>query len=135
MNLEFSAESLEIRDQGRRFLAGQTCLPKVRAALDGGGIDNAALWQGIVAQGWTGAAIPEEYGGHGIGYEALCVIAEELGRSLAPVPFASTAFLAAEALMLAGSEDGIRPKPGRPSAMSDTWTMRATSTSPTARAS
>lgn len=105
MNLEFSAESLEIRDQGRRFLAGQTCLPKVRAALDGSGIDNAALWQGIVAQGWTGAAIPEEYGGHGIGYEALCVIAEELGRSLAPVPFASTAFLAAEALMLAGSEE------------------------------
>ena len=56
MNLEFSAESLEIRDQGRRFLAGQTCLPKVRAALDGGGIDNAALWQGMHALGPAGRA-------------------------------------------------------------------------------
>ena len=32
------------------------------------------------------------------------MIAEELGRSLAPTPFASTIYLAAEALLLAGSE-------------------------------
>src|SRR6185436_1341764 len=34
----------------------------------------------------------------------LCVIAEELGRSVAPIPFSSTVYLAAEALLLAGSE-------------------------------
>ncbi|WP_375690119.1 acyl-CoA dehydrogenase family protein [Pseudooceanicola sp. LIPI14-2-Ac024] len=105
MNFEFSEEAVEVRDQGRRFLAGQACLPMVRKSLDGDGIRNEALWKGIVDLGWTGAAIPEAYGGYGMGYEALCVIAEELGYSLAPVPFASTAFLAAEALMLAGSEE------------------------------
>jgi alkylation response protein AidB-like acyl-CoA dehydrogenase len=54
--------------------------------------------------GWLGAAIPEQYGGAGLGYEGLCVLAEELGRSLAPVPFASSAYLATEAILLAGDD-------------------------------
>jgi len=51
-----------------------------------------------------GTAVPEPYGGAGFGYLELCVLAEELGRSLAPTPFASTIYLAAEALLLAGSD-------------------------------
>src|SRR3981081_239461 len=53
--------------------------------------------------GWTGAAIPEEFGGAGLGHLGLCVLAEELGSTLAPVPFSSSAYLAAEAILLAGS--------------------------------
>ena len=37
--------------------------------------------------GWTGTAIPEEYGGQGLGMLELGVIAEALGRALAPAPF------------------------------------------------
>src|SRR5678816_4892932 len=54
--------------------------------------------------GWMGSAIPETHGGAGFGHLELCVIAEELGRSLAPTPFASTIYLAAEALLLAGTD-------------------------------
>jgi alkylation response protein AidB-like acyl-CoA dehydrogenase len=54
--------------------------------------------------GWIGAAIPEEYGGAGLGHEGLCVLAEEIGRVVAPVPFGSTAYLAGEAILTAGSE-------------------------------
>lgn len=54
--------------------------------------------------GWLGAAVPEEYGGAGLGHIGLCVLAEELGRSLAPVPFSSSVYLATEALLIAGSE-------------------------------
>ena len=53
--------------------------------------------------GWMGTAIPETHGGAGFGYLELCVLAEELGRSLAPTPFSSTIYLASEALLLAGS--------------------------------
>jgi alkylation response protein AidB-like acyl-CoA dehydrogenase len=49
-------------------------------------------------------AIPEQFGGAGAGHLELCVIAEEMGRALAPVPFSSTVYLAAEAILLAGSE-------------------------------
>jgi alkylation response protein AidB-like acyl-CoA dehydrogenase len=104
MNLEFSPEALEIRDQGRRFLTGKDSLKRVRAALDGSASVDLGLWQEMAELGWAGAAIPEEYGGHGIGYEVLCVIAEELGASLAPVPFLSTV-AAAEALMMSGSDE------------------------------
>src|SRR5258708_26551520 len=54
--------------------------------------------------GFLGVAIPEAYGGAGAGHLELCVIAEEIGRALAPVPFSSTVYLAAEALLLAGSD-------------------------------
>ena len=40
----------------------------------------------------------------GAGHLELCVIAEEMGRALAPVPFSSTVYLAAEAMLLAGSD-------------------------------
>src|SRR6202008_1590266 len=49
-------------------------------------------------------AIPESYGGAGAGHLELCVIGEEMGRALAPGPCSSTVYLAAEALLLAGSE-------------------------------
>ncbi len=54
--------------------------------------------------GWMGAAIPEEYGGSGLGHLAVCVLAEELGRAVAPVPFSSSVYLAAEAILAYGSE-------------------------------
>ncbi|WP_163571354.1 acyl-CoA dehydrogenase family protein, partial [Klebsiella pneumoniae] len=51
-----------------------------------------------------GVAIPEEFGGTGAGHLELAVLAEELGRVVAPVPVASSIYLAAEALMIAGSD-------------------------------
>jgi alkylation response protein AidB-like acyl-CoA dehydrogenase len=60
-------------------------------------------YKGIGEMGWLGAAIPEEFGGLGLGELELCVLAEEIGRSLAPVPFASTVYFFAEALKMAGS--------------------------------
>jgi alkylation response protein AidB-like acyl-CoA dehydrogenase len=76
----------------------------VRRILDTEEPYDRDLWRGVAEMGWTGTAIPETYGGAGFGYLELCVIAEELGRSVAPIPFASTVYLVAEALLLAGSE-------------------------------
>jgi alkylation response protein AidB-like acyl-CoA dehydrogenase len=104
MNFDFSDDLKQLRDQARRFLSEQ-CPPAVtRRSLDGQESYSAELWRAIAEMGWIGAAIPEEYGGAGIGHEGLCVLAEELGRVVAPVPFASTAYLAAEAILLAGTE-------------------------------
>ena len=54
--------------------------------------------------GFTATVIPEEYGGLGLGYLELCVIAEELGRSLAPTPFSSSVYLATESILQFGSD-------------------------------
>lgn len=105
MNFDFSDDQKLLRDQARKFL-NEKCPPKaVRSVLEGSQGHDAALWKGIAEMGWTGTAIPEAYGGLGLGYLELCVVAEELGRVLAPVPFSSTVYLLAEAVLAAGSEE------------------------------
>jgi alkylation response protein AidB-like acyl-CoA dehydrogenase len=104
MNFDFSDDSKLLREQAQRLLREQ-CTPKVvRHVLEGHAPYSFALWQAMAEMGWLGAAIPDRYEGAGLGYEALCVLAEELGRVLAPVPFVSTVCLAAEAILAAGSE-------------------------------
>ena len=104
MNFDFSDEQKQLRDEARKFLAEKSSPKAVRAVLDGGAPYDRELWKGLAEMGFLGVAIPEEYGGAGAGHLELCVIAEEMGRALAPVPFSSTVYLAAEALLLAGSD-------------------------------
>ena len=104
MNFDFSDEQKQMRDEARKFLSEQ-CPPKaVREVLDGKAPYDKSLWKGLAEMGFLGIAIPEQFGGAGAGHLELCVIAEEMGRALAPVPFSSTVYLAAEALLIAGSD-------------------------------
>ncbi len=103
MNFDFSSELGEIRSQAAAFLRTHAAGSARRALEDNSGFD-PALWQRVAELGWLGAAIPEEFGGIGLGDEGLCVIAEEIGRSLAAIPFASNAYLASQAILLFGDE-------------------------------
>ena len=104
MNFEFSEEQNLLREQARGFLEDNCPMTLVRSILDSDAPYDAGLWQKIVEMGWTATVIPEKYDGLGLSYLELSVIAEELGRALAPVPFSSSVYLATEALLLAGSE-------------------------------
>lgn len=104
MEFEFSAEQRQLKDQVRRFLADRCDRNAVRAVLEGEQPFDRPLWKAMGELGYLGASIPEAYGGLGAGYLEACVIAEELGRAVAPVPFGSSIALAAEFLMVAGSE-------------------------------
>ncbi|HEY3797037.1 MAG TPA: acyl-CoA dehydrogenase family protein [Caulobacteraceae bacterium] len=105
MNFDFSDDQKLLKSEARRFLEARCPTAKVRAVLDDDAKSyDADLWKEVAGQGWLGTAIPEAYGGLGLGRLELCVIAEELGRALAPVPYASTVYFLAEALLLAGSE-------------------------------
>ena len=104
MDFDFSPDQLQLQDQARRFLADHCDRSAVRAVLDGPQSFDAKLWQGLADQGYLGAAIPEAYGGVGAGYGELCLIAEELGRAVAPVPFSTAIAIAAELLLHAGTE-------------------------------
>jgi alkylation response protein AidB-like acyl-CoA dehydrogenase len=104
MNLDFSDEQKQLQDQVRRFLAERCPPAAVRAVLEGPEPFDRALYKGLAELGVLGAAIPEEYGGVGLSHLELCLVAEELGRALAPVPVSSSIYLAAEFLLQAGSE-------------------------------
>ena len=104
MNFEFSDEQKQLGAEARRFLADKCSTAAVRAVLESDEPYDKALWAGLADMGFLGVVIPEAHGGLGLGYLELCVIAEELGRAIAPVPFSSSVFLATEFVLLAGSE-------------------------------
>lgn len=79
-------------------------MDSVRDYLAGDQAEVSPLWHEMSELGWQGVAIPEAFGGLGMGYLELCVLAEELGRVVAPVPFASSIYLAAEAILRFGSK-------------------------------
>jgi alkylation response protein AidB-like acyl-CoA dehydrogenase len=105
MNFEFNDDQRMLRDQARRFLLDKSPPEVVRKTLETEQPYDRDLWRQFGEMGWLGAAIPEEYGGSGMGHLELCVLAEELGRALAPTPYASSIYLGAEALLTAGNED------------------------------
>ena len=105
MNFEFSSDQILLRDQARKFLENEESVKKAREVLEGDQTHDESLWRSVVEMGWTATTIPEEFDGLGLGYLELCVIAEELGRSLAPTPFSSSVYLATEALINQGSKE------------------------------
>jgi alkylation response protein AidB-like acyl-CoA dehydrogenase len=105
VNFDFSDDQKSLKDQARKFLNEKAGAKATRRVLDDAAISyDEELWRAVADMGWLGAAIPEQYGGLGLGRLELCVLAEELGRAVAPIPFSSTVYFFAEALMLAGSE-------------------------------
>lgn len=108
MNFDFTEEQLMLRDQANACLTKISPLSKVRNVLESDGCYDKNIWQEAINMGWTGAIIPEEYGGHGFGFLDLCVVSEELGRSLAPIPFSSSVYLATIAILNSGTEEQKR---------------------------
>ena len=105
MNFDFSDDQKLLQDQVRRYLADHCSSAVVRSVLEGRASHAEEVWKGLTEMGLIGTSIPESYGGVGAGYLELCLVAEEVGAALAPVPFGSTVYLVAEALMRHGSEE------------------------------
>ena len=104
MNFEFSTDQMQLKDIARKFLEKEESVKRARSVLEGDASYDKDLWSQVIEMGFTATAIPEEYGGLGLGYLELCVIAEELGRSLAPTPFYSSVYLATEAILNFGDD-------------------------------
>ncbi|HKY85455.1 MAG TPA: acyl-CoA dehydrogenase family protein [Pseudorhodoplanes sp.] len=104
MNFDFSDDLKQMRDEAGRLLREKAAIAtSARPILNGGNRYDESLWKTIADLGWLGIAIPEQFGGSAVGYQGLCLLAEQLGRSLAPVPFLSSVYLATEALLIAGT--------------------------------
>jgi acyl-CoA dehydrogenase len=104
MNFDFSDDQKLLRVTAAGFLKEHAPLGLCREVLESGDSYSARLWKQTAELGWQGTAIPEQYGGAGFGRVELAMIAEELGRVLAPVPFASSVYLATEAILQAGTD-------------------------------
>lgn len=104
MNFDFSDDQRLLQDAVRTMLADTSTSQAVREVLEGRASHSETVWRNLIEMGAAAAAIPEQYGGAGLGYLELCLVAEEAGRHLAAVPLASSFYLAAEAILRAGSD-------------------------------
>jgi 3-oxochol-4-en-24-oyl-CoA dehydrogenase len=67
-----------------------------------------AFWAELSGLGLLGLHIPEEHGGSGFGLAETLVVAEQMGRYLAPGPFAPTVM--ASAVLAAAGPDDLRKR-------------------------
>jgi alkylation response protein AidB-like acyl-CoA dehydrogenase len=116
VDFEFSAEQDELRAAARAVLERYSLRATVRQIVGDPGVASGqrphdqlfdrALWGHLAAQGWLGIELPADVGGTGLGSVESCILAEEVGRAMAPVPFLPT-LLAATALHRAGETDSV----------------------------
>ncbi|HEY4451494.1 MAG TPA: acyl-CoA dehydrogenase family protein [Solirubrobacteraceae bacterium] len=93
MDFGFTDDQREIQRTARQLLAERARPERVREHAEARRTD-AALWSELCELGWPGIAVAEEYGGQGLGRIELSILCEELGRSLAPVPFLASVMAA-----------------------------------------
>lgn len=105
MDFDFSEDQKLLADQVKRFLDEQCTTAVVRESLEGTNKCANGVWQGLADMGLVATAIPEAHGGTGAGYLELCLVAQQVGAHIAPVPFGSTVYLVTEALLQHGSEE------------------------------
>ncbi|PWK73934.1 acyl-CoA dehydrogenase family protein [Aminobacter sp. AP02] len=106
MILEFTPDQQMIREEAERFLREQSSSQAIRRVVDTGSTHDVELWTSISRDlGWCAMAIPEEFGGLGLGATEVAILMELAGSRLACVPFWSTVCLAAPLIESAGSDE------------------------------
>jgi alkylation response protein AidB-like acyl-CoA dehydrogenase len=103
MDFGLTDDQRDIQRTARELLGSRAGAERVREHAEAGKTD-AALWQELGELGWPGIAVAEEHGGLGLGAVELAILCEELGRTVAPVPFLPTV-LAATLIEYAGSDE------------------------------
>ena len=93
----------ELRANIRDVLEVEASSERVHRHYDGGTAFDATLAQTVAALGWAGLAVTERDGGLGLGFDAVALLYEELGRGPAPIPMLPT-LLAAEAIAKGGDD-------------------------------
>ena len=103
MNFDFTDDQQAIKRTAKDLLAQRFKPEAVRELAEGGRYDDSH-WRELSELGWPGIFIDEQQGGQGLATVELAILMEELGYSLAPVPFFSNA-AAGLVLQHAGSSE------------------------------
>jgi alkylation response protein AidB-like acyl-CoA dehydrogenase len=101
---DLTDEQQAIRSTARDFLAARYRSERVRELAQSEHGFERSDWEEMAELGWPGLALPEEWGGQGLGAVELAVLFEELGYALAPSPIFSNT-IAGLALALCGSDE------------------------------
>ena len=104
MDFRLDDDLVEAQGLARAILSDKATTERVREVEGTGTRVDDALWAELGRAGLLGIAVPAEHGGAGLGLDALCVLLEEQGRYVAPVPLWPAA-VAALAVAAHGSRE------------------------------
>ena len=90
MSIAITDEHRALAQTVSDFLAKNGARAASRALLDAEREELPSFWREVGELGWLGLAVPEEHGGSGFGLPELVIVAEEMGRAVAPGPFVPT---------------------------------------------
>src|ERR1700731_1238231 len=105
MALVLNEEQSMLRDSARGLISDKAPVSHLRQLRDTNDATGFSrdLWKTFAEMGFSGLLVPEDFGGSGLGCVEAGVVMEEIGRTLMPSPFLSTAVLVASALSRGGS--------------------------------
>ncbi len=106
MALVLTEEQSMLRDSARGLISDKAPVSHLRGLRDNKDATGFSreLWKAFAEMGFCGLLVPENFGGSGLGCVEAGVVMEEIGRTLMPSPFLSSAVLAASALSRGGSD-------------------------------
>jgi alkylation response protein AidB-like acyl-CoA dehydrogenase len=108
LDLLYSGVEEDLRSSVRKLLTDRGAAAAVLARCESADPYDLPLWRTMTAElGLAGLLIPEELGGAGAGPREVAVVAEEVGRSVAPVPFLGSAVLATSTLLSCAEPDPL----------------------------
>jgi 3-oxocholest-4-en-26-oyl-CoA dehydrogenase beta subunit len=99
MDFSFSEDQNSIRDLVKQLLTDIVTDDSLKALAKEGSWFHERAWKQLAESEMLGLSIPEEYGGAGMGLIELCILLQQVGRTVAPIPAIET--LVAAALPLA----------------------------------
>lgn len=105
MDFDLSDEQKMLADAVRGVIAENSPPARLRALGEAGAAWDERLWRRLGEMGFLGAAIAPDHGGLGLTDLDLAVVAQELGRGVAAVPFVSSIAMAAAVIGEAGSAE------------------------------
>lgn len=108
MDFSFTEEEQEVSDLARKILEDQVTHEKL-TELEASGEPrfDRDLWSELAKANLLGIALPEAVGGSGLGLLAQSLVLEQVGRTLAPVPYLATIAMAADVLAAHGTDAQI----------------------------
>ena len=104
MDFNFSDDQNSIRELAHQIFTDRSSDEFLLAFARTGDTYDETLWQTLAEQGLLGVAVPESAGGTGFGLIELCLVLEEQGRRVAPVPLYASLVLGGLPIAEYGSE-------------------------------
>ena len=105
MDFSFSEDQIAIRDLAYQIFTDRASDEFLLEFSRTGQTYDDELWQTLAEQGLLGLAAPESVGGSELGFIELCLMLEEQGRRVAPVPLLSNLVMAGLPLTRFGSPE------------------------------